>query len=780
MPLPRATGGRASLNADVLWFVIPGVAAALLVVVFLSIGYWAGRKSRPGGLREIERTLEEYLAGRWDTETHVDPEAAAAHAARLLAELGRHLRDQILVRDRRAARMGQAVDAFSSRGLLLLDRDLIVVQASAGIGLLTGDRAVDLEGRRGESLFSSASWKEFLPFLIASRHNPAAGESRLVLANKDGAPSTVRVLAFPVQAPPEGWALWLEPAPEPESEPESEPDLEPVLQPVPLEETPKTLSGVKDVLDALADGVLVVAGGEIIEFNPAASRLLGDLPPGTRLKDLLDAEDLLLVLDRVARAGAGERVESVSCRLIPIAGSHRPAQVEMAAARIGEGSRPVVVLTLRDLTTEQRARRFAQLHEARLMTVLDAVADGLVLLAPLGTGRDAWRVSLANRRALDLLGMDGSAVLGAPEDEFLALVAHRFRDPAGFAAFCSRTSAEGTGPHGAILDMAGIPQRTLEALQCPVLDAAGEQVGRLLVLRDITHHRDMEKRLEADAAALHRSRETLQRAYEELGQVNRDLERKSTELDRLNRELLGLDQARSQLLADVSHELQTPLVSIRGYTQMILEGRLGRINDEQRRGLDVALRNVDRMVEMITNLLALARSESAAPLSMDPVDPGLVLAEIVDRHEAAAAQKSIKIETRGAIEAGTRVLAERDGFERMLDNLVSNAVKFNRPGGKVTISLRGGTGPFLVVEVSDTGVGIPAEEQSRVFDRFFRGRGAAGTPGTGIGLATVHNLVQRHGGQIEVDSAPGQGTTFRVHWPRVVPGSASGGAVAAF
>lgn len=763
------------MNAEALWLVLPGVAAALLLVAFFLAGYRSGRKARPRGFAEIERTLEEFLAGRWDAEPKVDREAAESRAAGLLADLGRYLREQVLVRERRTARLGQALETLPGGGLVLLDHELLVLQGSAGIGRLTGLDTADLVGLRAEALFSPETWKEFLPGLIEARRTGQPREAALILEKSAEGPRAVRAIGWGIPAPVEGAALWLESAPAAAIE-------APPAAPPPPPASPDSGEGmarVQGVLEALADGVLVVSQGEIVEANRAALRLLGEMPAGTRLKDLLDAEDLLLVLDRVHRAGAGEPVDPMTCRLLPVERGKRPCQVELAAARVAGAARPAVAITVRDLAPEQRARRHAVLHEARLMTVLDAVADGLVLLAPLGAGPSAWRVSLANRRALALLGIDGSAILGAPEDEFLALVAHRFRDPAGFAALCSRPAGETAEPRGAVLDLAGTPLRTLEALQCPVHDPAGETVGRLLVLRDITHHRELERRLEADAAQIGRSREALQQAYEELGAVNRDLEHKSAELDRLNQELVGLDQARAQLLADVSHELQTPLVSIRGYTQMILEGRLGRINDEQRRGLEVALRNVDRMVEMITNLLALARSESAGPAALEPVDPAQVLAEIVDRHEGPAAARSVKIETRGAIEAGLRILAERDGFARMLDNLVSNAVKFNRPGGKVTVTLRGGPDQFLLIEVGDTGIGIPPEEQSRLFERFFRGRAAAGTPGSGIGLATVHNLVQRHGGRIEVDSAPGKGTTFRVFWPRSVSGIKSGGTAAA-
>jgi signal transduction histidine kinase len=285
-----------------------------------------------------------------------------------------------------------------------------------------------------------------------------------------------------------------------------------------------------------------------------------------------------------------------------------------------------------------------------------------------------------------------------------------------------------------------------------------------LVLRDVTEHRQTERRLHADAAALGRSREALQRAYEELATVHRDLEKKSTELDRVNRELVELDRARAQLFSEVTHELQTPLVSIRGYTQMILEGRLGKINDEQRRGLEVALRNVDRMVELIQNLLALAKSEGQQPLRAEPVDLDAVVDAVFQRVEGQARRKNVELVRR--ITAPVKALAERDGLTLVLENLVSNAIKFNRSAGRVVVSVSSNAAGFVTIEVEDTGVGIPEDERARVFERFYRGRTSTGTTGSGIGLATAKNVVERHGGRIEVLPAPSGGTLMRVSWPQ--------------
>ncbi|MBP7147852.1 MAG: PAS domain-containing protein [Acidobacteria bacterium] len=728
----------------------PGFAAALLALLLVGLGYWLGRRRKPRGVRALERTLREMAAGRYDVEPDLASDDPAHPAALAATQLAHQLAEQRARREPRAAALAEALRAVPGRGILVLDRDMLVRDASDGAAALWGERPTGLAGRAAESLFGPASWKEYLPSLIEQRRRPGGAAGRLEIARPGLAPLALRAQGASVETPEDGTVLWLDP-------------IEESLAAV---EPPElVLARLRGIVEALADGVAVVSGGRVLEANPAARAMLGADLAGTLLRDMVCAEDLLLVLDRVGRAEAGETVDPLRCRLVPRDPALRPREVEIEAVSVRYDGRPAAALTLRDTSPEHAARRRARIHEARLLAVLDAVADGLVLLSPPAAEDSPWRVSLVNRRALETLGLDGAAALGAPEDELRGMIAHLFREPARLVAYFENAARATREEHRASFDLAAPPARSLEVFLRPVLDAEGALLGRVLVARDITRHREAERRLEADAAALTRSRESLQRAYEDLATIHHDLERKTGEMDRLNHELVELDRARAQLLADVSHELQTPLVSIRGYTQMVLEGRLGKINDEQRRGLEVALRNIDRMVEMIVNLVALARSEAAGPLAADTVDAVQVIGEVLERHEPDAARRSVQLETK-VLAGGAQVLSERDGLAQVLDNLVGNAVKFNRPGGRVTVSLLPGPEGFVELEVADTGVGIPSEERERIFDRFYRGRGASGVAGSGIGLATVRGIVVRHGGKVDVESAPGQGSVFRVRWPR--------------
>src|SRR5262249_25943373 len=146
---------------------------------------------------------------------------------------------------------------------------------------------------------------------------------------------------------------------------------------------------------------------------------------------------------------------------------------------------------------------------------------------------------------------------------------------------------------------------------------------------------------------LARSKETLERANTELEQVHASLQQRASELDRINRELRSLDQMRSSLLSNVSHELQTPLVSIKGYTEMILKGKLGSVTEEQRRGLEISLRNIDRLIGMIENLLALARRErEMAPIELTSFPLWELVEEAVELVRGQAERRRITVTTR--------------------------------------------------------------------------------------------------------------------------------------
>ena len=738
-------GGLSELGTFAV-LLLPGLFLAGVGALLLWLGFRWGRATPPQGLRSVERYLRGLASGREEPHPELMRGDASIGVANAAVDLGRALRDRHGEQERRHLLAGHVIDAVPGRGLMLVDREAVVMQCSDAVARLVGLRSADLEGAPLAALFTVDSWKEFLPRFTASDERARGFTQPLLMQREQAPPLAVVVHASSVEHPPGATVLWVEPDPGADSERDKE---------------LAALTRYRAIYEAQVDGVLIVADGVVREANTTAQQWWGSALQGSVLRDLVGAEEMLRLTDRAQRAQRGEAVAPVRCRLVPQRAGLSTRDVEVHLKPLTPG---LAALMLRDLTSLRTPYEQLRLQQARLAAVLEAAGDGMALLAPQGGDTQGWRVSLVNRRFAEWVGLEASLLAGALEGDFVALLSSRFVEPAALAAFLEISAQEPGREHRGSFELAGPEARSVELVVGPVVAQGGDLSGRLLVLRDITEHRQTERRLHADAAALGRSREALQRAYEELATVHRDLEKNSTELDRVNRELVELDRARAQLFSEVTHELQTPLVSIRGYTQMILEGRLGKINDEQRRGLEVALRNVDRMVELIQNLLALAKSEGQQPLRAEPVDLDAVVDAVFQRVEGQARRKNVELVRR--ITAPVKALAERDGLTLVLENLVSNAIKFNRSAGRVVVSVSSNAAGFVTIEVEDTGVGIPEDERARVFERFYRGRTSTGTTGSGIGLATAKNVVERHGGRIEVLPAPSGGTLMRVSWPQ--------------
>ncbi len=252
---------------------------------------------------------------------------------------------------------------------------------------------------------------------------------------------------------------------------------------------------------------------------------------------------------------------------------------------------------------------------------------------------------------------------------------------------------------------------------------------------------------------------------------NRMAERIQQQVERLetaNRELATLDRMKTDLLANVSHELRTPLAAIRGYVEFIQEGQLGPTTDAQRKGLEVCLRNSERLTKTINMLLDFSRMElGRVPIHPAPFQIGRLLAQIVAGIEADARKRSIRLKT--VVDRDLKsVDGDRDRLTQVLENLITNALKFTPDGGEVEVGARqSADAQHVEVWVADTGIGIPPEERSRVFDKFYQTDASATRRfgGIGLGLAIVKSILDAHGSEIVVDGRAGLGSVFRFSLP---------------
>jgi signal transduction histidine kinase/CHASE3 domain sensor protein len=243
--------------------------------------------------------------------------------------------------------------------------------------------------------------------------------------------------------------------------------------------------------------------------------------------------------------------------------------------------------------------------------------------------------------------------------------------------------------------------------------------------------------------------------------------------NRLVDELRALDKVKSDFLATVSHELRTPLTSIAGYVEILRGRTVGPLTPGQDRMLDTVDRNAARLRHLIEDVLTLSKIESGAFTSvMQPVSLADIVSADVTALRPAAAAKGLAITWLDS-DHSLMVSGDAGQLDRLVMNLLSNAVKFTPQGGSVRVSTRR-DGCMAVLQVSDTGIGIPAGDQMELSTRFFRASNAVhrSIPGTGLGLAIVRTIVASHHGDLEVESLEGKGTTVTVRIPLLAPESA--------
>ncbi|RME32301.1 MAG: GAF domain-containing protein, partial [Thermoflexia bacterium] len=221
--------------------------------------------------------------------------------------------------------------------------------------------------------------------------------------------------------------------------------------------------------------------------------------------------------------------------------------------------------------------------------------------------------------------------------------------------------------------------------------------------------------------------------------------------------LKELDRVKSEFLAAVSHDLRTPLTTIRGYVDLL--ERVGPLNDQQREFVEKVRRSIAHIAALIGDLLELGRIEADYDLEMEPLHLEAIIDAVVDSFRPLVEEKKLTLywepKPLPLIRGNPRRLRQ------VMENLLSNAVKYNREGGWIAVSADQQDG-YIIVRVADSGIGISSEDLPHIFERFYRGQSqkVEEIEGTGLGLAIVKSVIEKHGGRIWVESQPGKGSVF--------------------
>lgn len=355
---------------------------------------------------------------------------------------------------------------------------------------------------------------------------------------------------------------------------------------------------------------------------------------------------------------------------------------------------------------EERERDLLLLAEerSRLRTVLDCLADGVLV-----SNRDG-RLALFNPAALQLLGLTQVPAIGTALGGLLG--------EGRLAELIAAGPADGSGRPAIVAREVPIGERTLLASVAPVIDESGQVLGKVTLLRDITAAKT-------------------------------------------------LDKLKSQFVSMTSHELRTPLAAVQTYLDTLLEGFAGDLAEEQRAILERCSQRVGALVNLVDDLLDVSRLESGrVERQIVALDVAQVVGEVIELLRPGAEERGVTLHA--DLPAALPALEmDREDLVRVLTNLVGNAIKYNRPQGRVTVRARD-EGYYLRLEVEDTGLGIPREALPQLFSEFLRVKRpeTAGITGTGLGLAIVKRTVEYYKGRVEVASELGAGSTFTVYLPR--------------
>jgi signal transduction histidine kinase/HAMP domain-containing protein len=343
-----------------------------------------------------------------------------------------------------------------------------------------------------------------------------------------------------------------------------------------------------------------------------------------------------------------------------------------------------------------------------LRAVLDSTVDGILLSDAEGN------VQLANRPVITLTRDFGMTFDGPVVDRLLS-VAPRMVDPEKYGQAMERLR---DNPNEATFDEFedSVTGRVFQGFTAPVRDDRGGFLGRIWTLREVTQQRE-------------------------------------------------LDRLKDDFVATVSHELRTPLTSMMGFLEMIREGEAGELTDDQKRFLAIVYRSSERLQRLVGDLLFVARLDaSGLQLQFEPVEVDEIVQEAAE--SAGALARARELDLRLELAPLPTITGDRERLSQLVANLISNAIKFTPAGGHITLRT------FVhdrraVIEVEDDGVGIPAGEQERLFQRFFRSSTATeqAIPGTGLGLVISRAIAEAHGGAIDVRSDAGAGACFRIELP---------------
>lgn len=353
------------------------------------------------------------------------------------------------------------------------------------------------------------------------------------------------------------------------------------------------------------------------------------------------------------------------------------------------------------------------IQTANLQAIVESIADGVIV------ANDENIIEMANMPACNILDIPRDQLLGKPVNELLGLYGQFGQSWTTTMERWAQNASE-IKQWTYLADKLNIEDKFISLHLSPIL-SEGHFFGTVSIFRDIT---------------------------------------KDVELDRL----------KSEFVSTVSHELRTPMTSIKGYADLMIMGAAGALTEPQMRYLQVIKNNANRLHNLVNDLLDISRIETGkTTLDLRPLDVPQIIAESLEHLHGRIQHEGKQLEVATQIAPALPLVnADHARVIQILTNLLDNAFNYTPENGKITIIAEPGKNN-VYLSVADTGIGISEENQEKIFDRFFRSEDAIvqKVAGTGLGLSIVRSLVEMHGGRLQLESRPGQGSTFTFNLPIV-------------
>jgi PAS domain S-box-containing protein len=536
------------------------------------------------------------------------------------------------------------------------------------------------------------------------------------------------------------------------------------------------------MIAGMSDGVMLVdREGKSVFINPAGQKLLGQSQvsvPITQVAEVyklrkedgskVDADDL----PSAQALATGKAVTDVTMMID--AGDKKTAITVDATPLKEDGRITGAIITFRDITERQHLEEELQIQAERAQILADAGAFFSSNIEPV------WVTQAIAERTAEVLGDWAAVILKTTDSTELRVASIYHRDMASLGLAWSYIYRQplivGEGVIGQVVST-GYPamisnlasasmgvsaQENVTSYHAPTMQLASllilplrtrrEMLGALVIAAN-----DPERRMTDDKLPL--AEELAERAA--LAVENAKL---YTEQVEARRKVEDLSRLKDEFLSIASHELRTPVTSIKGYTQLAKTLIKEQDLETSEEYLDIALDQIDRMSRLILELLDVSRIETGRlEIRHEPIPWVQFVRELVQRHHTAVTDRRFHI---NVPEGGAVVLGDRDRLEQVLGNLLENAIKYSPEGSEIFVNVEE-RGDLIITSVCDRGIGIPTDELNQVFERFHRGRQVSSTNygGLGLGLYITKQIVDRHGGSIWVESKEGAGTTFYFSLP---------------